>query len=82
MPLFGKVITSVKKELTFFTSQKMKFFIKDLFSKYDQIQRKLRPHLLKKFSTENFIFSTVLKLSVKPNVSCQSKRYRYFMNKI
>ena len=46
----------------YYTSQKMKFFIKDFFSKYDQICRKLRirSHLLKKSSMENFIFCAVL----------------------
>ena len=41
-----------------FTSQKMKFFIKDLFSKCDQIRSFLRiwSHLLKKSLMENFIF--------------------------
>ena len=36
----------------------MNFFIKDFFSKCDQIPRKLRirSHLLKKFFMENFIF--------------------------
>ena len=40
------------------TAQKMKFSIKDFFSKCDQIRRKLRiwPHLLKKSLMENFIF--------------------------
>ena len=39
------------------TAQKMKFSIKDLFSKCDQIRRKLRiwSHLLKKSLMENFI---------------------------
>ena len=39
------------------TAQKMKFSIKDLFSKCDQIHRKLRIwlHLLKKSLMENFI---------------------------
>ena len=38
------------------TAQKMKFSIKDFFSKCDQIRRKLRiwPHLLKKSFMENF----------------------------
>ena len=42
-------------------SQKMKFFIKDLFSKCDQIRRKprIRSHLLKKSLMENFIFCAV-----------------------
>ena len=43
------------------TAQKMKFSIKDFFSKYDQICRKMRiwSHLLKKSSVENFIFCAV-----------------------
>ena len=37
---------------------KVKFSIKDVFSKYDQIRRKLRlwSHLVKKSLMENFIF--------------------------
>ena len=44
-----------------FTAQKMKFFIKDFFSKCDQIRRKLRiwSHLLKKSLMENFNFCAV-----------------------
>ena len=40
------------------TAQKMKFPIKDFFSKFDQIRRKLQiwSHLLKKSLMENFIF--------------------------
>ena len=40
------------------TAQKMKFSIKDFFSKCDQIRRKLWiwSHLLKESLTENFIF--------------------------
>ena len=40
------------------TAQKMKFSIKDIFSKFDQIHKNLRiwSHLLKKFLMENFIF--------------------------
>ena len=42
-------------------AQKLKFSIKDFFSKCDQIGRFLRiwPHLLKKFLMENFIFCAV-----------------------
>ena len=38
--------------------QKMKFSIKDFFSKYDRIRRKLRiwSHLLKKSLMENIVF--------------------------
>ena len=45
-----------------FTVQKMKFSIKDFFSKCEQIRRKLRiwSHLLKKYLMENFIFCTVI----------------------
>ena len=45
-----------------YNAQKMKFSIKDFFSKCDQICRKLRiwSHLLKKFWMENFIFCAVL----------------------
>ena len=41
-----------------YTVQKMKFSIKDFFSKYNQIRRKLRiwSHLLKKSLIENFNF--------------------------
>ena len=40
------------------TAQKMKFFFKDFFSKYDQIRSFLRvsSHLLKKSLMENLIF--------------------------
>ena len=41
-----------------YTAQKMKFSIKDFFTKCDQIRRKLRiwSYLLKKSLMENFIF--------------------------
>ena len=40
------------------TAQNMKFSLKDVFSKCDQIRRKMRirSHLLKKHLMENFIF--------------------------
>ena len=43
------------------TAQKMKVSFKSLFSKYDQIHRKLRiwSHLLKKYLKENLIFYVV-----------------------
>ena len=45
-----------------YTAQKMKFSIKNFFSKYDESRRKLRiwSHLLKKSLLENFIFCAVL----------------------
>ena len=44
------------------TAQKIKFPIKDFFSKCDQISRELRiwSHLLKRILLENFIFEQVL----------------------
>ena len=43
-----------------FTAEKMKFSIKDFFSKCDQIRRKqIWSHLLKKYLMENFIFCVV-----------------------
>ena len=40
----------------------MKFSIKDFFSKYDQIRRKLKvwSHLLKKYLMANFIFRAMV----------------------
>ena len=58
------------------TSQKMKFFIKYLFSKCKELHRKRRIHLhfLQKSLVENFIFSTVNKtktyLQVKMFPNC------------
>ena len=45
-----------------YAAQKMKFSIKDLVSKCDQIRRKLRiwSHLLEKSLMENFIFCAVI----------------------
>ena len=49
------------KIISFPTAQKMKFSIKDWFSKCDQIRRNPRiwSHLLKKSLMENFIFCAV-----------------------
>ena len=59
------------------TTQKMKFSIKDFFSKCDQIRCKLRiwSHLLKKSLMENLIFCAVLLLflhdpTIDSNKSC------------
>ena len=58
LPNFDHKTTSIIK----FTTQKMKFSINDIFSKYDQIGRKLRirSHLLKKSLMENCIFCAVI----------------------
>ena len=55
----------------------MKFSIKDFFSKYDQIRRKLRiwSHLPKKSLMENFIFCAVIIITNKiTNFSPKSPR--------
>ena len=51
-------------DVTFVHCTKMKFFIKDFFSKCDQIRRFLRiwSHLLKKSLMENFIFCAVSRI--------------------
>ena len=56
----------IPKVWYFYTAQKMKFSIKDFFSKCQQIRSFLRiwSHLLKKSLMENFIFCAVLHLSV------------------
>ena len=48
------------------TVLKMKFSIKNFFSKCDQIRRKLRiwSHLLKKSLTENFVFCAVILINL------------------
>ena len=53
----------IKREYFSDNTQKMKFFIKDFFSKFDKIRRKQRiwPHLLKKSLMENFIFCAMRK---------------------
>ena len=50
--------------MTINTIQKMKFSVKDFFSRCDQIYRKLQiwSRLLKKSLMENFIFCAVLKV--------------------
>ena len=53
------------------TARKMKFSVKDFFSKCDQTRSFLRiwSHLLEKFSMENFIFCAVKDLSPENVVS-------------
>ena len=56
LELFAKIVHSS------YTAQKMKFSIKDFFSKCDKICRNLHiwSHLLKKSLSKNFIFCAVL----------------------
>ena len=62
--VYNKIVRSLdylNRCKVFVIAQKMKFSIKDFFSKCDQIDSFLRiwSHLLKKSSTENFIFCAV-----------------------
>ena len=54
-----------RKEKTNITAQKMKFSVKDFFSKCDQICKKLRiwSHLLKKSLLKNFISYAVYQMN-------------------
>ena len=54
-----------RKKKTNITAQKMKFSVKDFFSKCDQICKKLRiwSHLLKKSLLENFISYAVYQMN-------------------
>ena len=64
-----------------FTARKMKFSIKDFFSKCDQIRSflRIRSHLLKKSLMENFIFCTVVAgLRLRYFLVNFSKILRYF----
>ena len=52
------------------TTQKMKFFIKDLFSKRDQRKLRIWSHLPKKSLIENFIFCAVDTNGNNPFIRC------------
>ena len=60
-PVLQYSFLSYEYRVFFYTAQKMKFSIKDFFSKCDQIRRKLRiwSHLLKKSLVEKLIFCAV-----------------------
>ena len=64
------------------TAQKMKFSIKDFFSKCDQICRKLRiwSHLLKKSLMESLVFCAVrMSMLVLNNIHCNVDFFRLSM---
>ena len=63
LPYIARVSSSIILALNQNTAQKMKFSIKDFFSKCDQIRSFLRiwSHFLKKSLMENFIFCAVKK---------------------
>ena len=60
------------------TAQKMKFSIKDFFSKCDEIPRKMWiwPHLLKKSLMENLFFCTV---SFRNEMEIYSRKFQGFV---
>ena len=62
---FALIPISLTLDYSSFTAQKIKFSIKDFFSKCDQTRSFLRIwlHLLKRSLMENFIFCAVLSLS-------------------
>ena len=76
------VIANSFCKVLFYTAQKMKFSIKDFFSKCDQIHSFLRiwSHLLKKSLMENFIFCAVLYLIVLPTAIAPSKEFLFWFD--
>ena len=65
------IVIKIFIELYSYIAQKMKFFIKDYFSKCDQIRNSLGiwSHLLKKSLTESFSFCAVLDNKPLTNVN-------------
>ena len=63
---FGSVLLNILLSKTPCTAQKIKFSIKDLFSKCGQIRRfrRIWSHLLKKSLRENLIFCAVISRQV------------------
>ena len=87
MGIFWKWFDNIHRENLInylLTAQKMKFSIKDFFSKCDQTRRKLRiwSHLLKKSLIENFIFYAVivvLKIRIPTETpSCVSAKRKWW----
>ena len=65
------------------TAQKIKFFIKDISSKCDQIRKKLRiwSHLLEESLTKNFIFCAVRVAMYQNQKMLSSVPKSYFFSK-
>ena len=75
--MYDAYVEDLQRQVTllyyyFNTAQKMKFSIKDLFSKCDQIHRKLQiwSHLPKKSLTENFIFC-----AIQSTLACENHKH-------
>ena len=77
--LFNCLLVTTTKQLKYSgcTAQKMRFSIKDFFSKYGQIRRKLRiwSHSLKRSLMENFIFCAVLMLGWVKVLAAKKEKY-------
>ena len=74
--LFNIKSNLCKEQILIITGQKMKFSIKNFFSKCDQIHSLLRvwSHLLKKSLMENFIFCAVdIELMETFSTNCAGK---------
>ena len=63
-----------------FTTQKMKFSVKDLFNKYESIRSFMRicSHLLNKFLTENLIFCALISASKDTENYYEEKNNLFF----
>ena len=84
---FNKLINFMKKWLRYkcFSLQKIKFSVKDFFSKCDQIYSFLGiwSHLMKKFLLENFIFCElqirkICRFTELPHIGTLNKEFVYF----
>ena len=79
LPLLATLTRVVITHNACLTAQKMKFSIKDFFSKCDQIRRKL----LKKAGMENLIFCAVLKTFIGRYVfNSNRKAFNYILSKV
>ena len=80
LDFLAQTLTWIEKRIStptmIHTAWKMKFIIKDFFSKCDQIRRKLQiwSHLLKKSLMENFIFCTVTFLTIDSDLIMKYKQ--------
>ena len=77
MKLFQNTFVKERSNMAGDTPQKIKFSIKDFFSKCNQIHSFLQiwSHLLKESLMENFIFCVVSKAELQPGPSQTSKNF-------
>ena len=67
-----QIWSNLLKKSSLYTTQKVKFSMKDFFSKCDQIRSSLRiwSHLLKKSLIESFIYCTVFTFDMNMKYGC------------